>query len=49
MTPARAAEYLARMILSFIGQQGRWDLTDRDQVRQLVRTELLAGVTVDTL
>jgi len=49
MTPARAAEYLARMILSFIGQQGRWDLTDREQVRQLVRTELLAGVTRDTL
>jgi AcrR family transcriptional regulator len=49
MTPTRAAEYLARMILSFIGQQGRWDLTDRVQVRQLVRTELLAGVTRDTL
>lgn len=46
MTPARAAEYLARMILSFIGQQGRWDLTDRAQVRELVRTELLAGVVV---
>jgi AcrR family transcriptional regulator len=44
MTPARAAEYLARMIVSFIGQQGRWDLTDPDQVRELVRTELLAGV-----
>jgi AcrR family transcriptional regulator len=40
----RAADYVARMILSFIGQQGRWDLTDREQVRRLVRTELLAGV-----
>jgi AcrR family transcriptional regulator len=40
----RAADYLARMILSFIGQQGRWDLTDPEQVRRLVRTELLAGV-----
>jgi AcrR family transcriptional regulator len=44
MTPERAAEYLARMITSFIAQQGRWDLTDREQVRTLVRTELLAGV-----
>lgn len=40
-----AAEYVARMLLSFIGAQGRWDLSDREQVRALVRTELLAGVT----
>lgn len=39
-----AAEYVARMVLSFIGSQGRWDLTDRGQVEELVRTELLAGV-----
>ena len=44
MTPERAAEYVSRMLLSFIGQEGRWDLTDRDQVARLVRTELLAGV-----
>ena len=37
-------EDVARMLLSFIGNQGRWDLTDPDQVAQLVRTELLAGV-----
>ncbi|HZQ28623.1 MAG TPA: TetR/AcrR family transcriptional regulator [Acidimicrobiales bacterium] len=42
--PAAAADYLARMVLSFIAAQGRWDLTDRAQVRQLVRTELLAGL-----
>jgi AcrR family transcriptional regulator len=40
----QAADYVARMLLSFIGNQGRWDLTDPDQVSRLVRTELLAGV-----
>ena len=40
----QAADYVARMLLSFIGNQGRWDLTDPAQVRRLVRTELLAGV-----
>jgi AcrR family transcriptional regulator len=39
-----AADYLARMFLSWIGSPGRWDLTDRAQVRTLVRTELLAGI-----
>ena len=39
-----AADYLARMLLSFIGTQGRWDLTDRDDVARLVRTELLGGI-----
>jgi len=41
---AEAAEYVARMFLSWIGAPGRWDLGDRDQVRRLVRTELLAGL-----
>ena len=41
---AEACDYLARMLLSFISAQGLWDLTDRAQVRRLVRTELLAGV-----
>ena len=40
----QAADYVARMLLSFIGNQGRWDLTDPSQVSRLVRTELLAGV-----
>jgi AcrR family transcriptional regulator len=40
----RAADHVARLVLSFIGTPGRWDLTDRSQVRELVRTELLAGV-----
>ena len=41
---AAAADYLARMVLSHIGGQGRWDLTDRAAVRELVRTQLLAGI-----
>ena len=39
-----AAEYLARMVLSLIGGQGGWDLTDPVAVGTLVRTQLLAGV-----
>ncbi len=41
-----AGEYLARMMLSLIGAPGQWDLTDREQVGELVRTEFLAGVLV---
>ncbi len=41
---AEAAEYLARLFISFLGSQGRWDLTDRDEVHRLVRTQFLAGV-----
>ena len=40
---ASAADYVARMLLSWISSGGGWDLTDRGQVRRLVRTELLAG------
>jgi AcrR family transcriptional regulator len=39
-----AADFLARMILSYISSPGRWDLTDPEEVRQLVRIELLPGV-----
>ena len=46
--PEEAADYVARMLLSFIGNQGRWDLTDPAQVAELVRTELLAGVLAST-
>ena len=41
-----AADFLARMILSYISAPGRWDLEDPDQVARLVRSELLAGVVV---
>ncbi len=40
----RAAEYLARCILSLINAPGRWNLGDPAQVRDLVRNEMLGGV-----
>jgi AcrR family transcriptional regulator len=40
----RAADYLARGILSLIGTPGRWDFDDDAQVRVLVRDELLGGI-----
>jgi len=40
----RAADYLARGILSLIGSSGRWNLHDEEQVRTLVRDELLGGI-----
>ena len=43
-----AADFLARMVLSYISAPGRWDLDDPDQVARLVRFELLAGVVVPT-
>lgn len=39
-----AADFLARMALSFIASPGGWDLTDRAQVARLVRGELLGGI-----
>jgi AcrR family transcriptional regulator len=39
-----AADFLARMVLSYMSAPGRWDLDDPDQVAQLVGAELLAGV-----
>jgi AcrR family transcriptional regulator len=44
LAAADAADYVARMLLSWIGSPGRWDLTDRDQVHTLVHTEFLAGI-----
>ena len=40
----RAAEYLARSILSLIGAPGRWNLDDPAQVTDLVDVELLGGI-----
>ena len=45
-TTMEAADYVSRMLLSFIGAQGGWDLTDREQVRELVRTELIGGLSL---
>ena len=42
---AEAADYVARLVLSFIVSPGRWDLSDRGQVRTLVESEMLAGLT----
>ncbi|HEX3948063.1 MAG TPA: TetR/AcrR family transcriptional regulator [Acidimicrobiales bacterium] len=39
-----AADFLARMVLSYIASAGRWDLEDPEQVAQLVRAELLGGI-----
>jgi AcrR family transcriptional regulator len=40
----RAAEYVARMALSLMASPGRHDLEDPDEVRRLVRGELLGGL-----
>lgn len=40
----QAADYLARMVLSFLTSPGSWDLDEPDQVAELVETEFLAGV-----
>ena len=45
VTLEEASDYLARMVLSFIGTQGSADLTDREKVEALVRREFLAGIT----
>lgn len=39
-----AADHVARLLLSLIGTPGRWDLADPEQVRNLVRQELLGGI-----
>lgn len=40
----RTADYIARMVLSCIGASGVYDLDDPDELRLLVREQLLAGV-----
>ena len=42
--PELASDFLARMVVSYIATPGRWDLTDSDEVSDLVRAELLAGL-----
>lgn len=39
-----AGEHCARLVLSYVGSPGRWDLDDRDAVERLVRTHVLAGL-----
>jgi len=45
--PLEAAEVIARLFLSFTVNQGSWDLADPDEVRELVRGHLLAGVLAE--
>jgi AcrR family transcriptional regulator len=40
----RAADFLARMLLSWISSPGDWDLDDPAQTSDLVRDQLLAGM-----
>lgn len=40
-----AADHLAHLFLSYLGSPGRWDLGDPEEVRRLVRSQFLAGVT----
>jgi AcrR family transcriptional regulator len=42
--PAEAGDWLARMVLSLVIEQGRWDLDDPAEVEALVDRHLLAGV-----
>ena len=44
--PVRAGDWLARMGLSFILAEGGWDLSDPDEVRRLVRGELLPPILI---
>jgi AcrR family transcriptional regulator len=46
--PSEAADYVTRMILSYLGSPAGWDLTDRDRTRDLVRTQILAGIVLPT-
>jgi AcrR family transcriptional regulator len=41
-----AADFVARIVLSLIGSPGRWDMDDPEQVRILVRAEILGGILV---
>jgi AcrR family transcriptional regulator len=42
-----AADLLARMLLSFMGIAGSWDLDDPAEVSRLVRTQLLSGILAE--
>ncbi len=42
--PAEAADYCARLYLSYLGSQGGTDLADEDAVDRLVATQFLPGI-----
>lgn len=39
-----AADYVARMLMSFVSGRGSWDLEDRTQVAQVARRQVLVGI-----
>ncbi len=41
-----AADYLTRLMLSYLGSPAGWDLADEEQTRRLVRTQFLGGIVV---
>ncbi|HSP03724.1 MAG TPA: hypothetical protein VLR27_09500, partial [Acidimicrobiales bacterium] len=41
---AMAGDHAARLVLSYVGSPGRWDLVDPDEARRLVQDRVLAGV-----
>lgn len=47
--PLDAAAHLARLVLSYLGAPGRWDLSDPGEVAELVQIEFLAGVVPSSL
>jgi len=49
LTVDQVTDHVSRLLLSFFNAEGSWDLTDREQVNRLVRTQLLAGVFKETL
>jgi AcrR family transcriptional regulator len=42
-----AADFLARLMISYFGTPGTWQLDDPAQLDKLVRTQLLAGILAD--
>jgi hypothetical protein len=44
VTAEEAADYLARMFLSYVITGGHWDLDDPGAVAHLVRSQFLAGI-----
>lgn len=49
LSVALVADQVSRLLLSFFSAAGSWDLTDPEQVKRLVRTQLLSGVFEETL
>ena len=41
---ALAGDHAARLVLSYVGSPGRWDLVDPGEARRLVQDRVLAGV-----